>query len=89
MEHNARSQPLFRYRHRNVLQRTCSPHFHAKYGGQYGVFSLPDLRMTEGKLPRRVISLVLEWAFEQRDELIENWKLSEMKKPLKDIAPLD
>ena len=65
------------------------PHFHAKYGGQVGVFSIVDLKMSEGRLPKRVVSLVLEWAFEHRDELMENWNLAEMKKPLKDIAPLE
>ncbi len=65
------------------------PHFHAKYAGQTGVFSIPDLRLLEGNLPKRVVALVLEWAFEHRDELAENWKLAEAKKPLKDITPLE
>ena len=36
------------------------PHFHAKYGTQTGVFSITDLRLIEGHLPKRIISLVLE-----------------------------
>ncbi len=36
------------------------PHFHAKYGGQVGVFSIADLKMIEGRLPKRVVSLILE-----------------------------
>ena len=48
------------------------PHFHAKYSGQTGVFSIPDLRLIEGHLSRRVIGLVLEWAFEHREELMED-----------------
>ena len=63
-------------------------HFHAKYGGQTGVFSIADLRLIEGSLPNRVISLVLEWAFEHRDELMEDWELAMAKKPLRKIAPL-
>ncbi len=35
------------------------PHFQAKYGGQYGVFSIDDLRMIEGHMPKRVVSLCL------------------------------
>jgi len=65
------------------------PHFHAKYGGQTGVLSIEDLRLLEGQLPRRVISLVLEWAFEHRDELKENWELVVAKKPLRKISPLE
>jgi hypothetical protein len=64
------------------------PHFHVKYGNQTGVFSIMDLRLIEGALPNRVISLVLEWAFEHRDELMENWELAAAKKPLRKIDPL-
>jgi len=65
------------------------PHFHAKYGGQRGVFSIPELRLIEGHLPKRVIALVLEWAFEHRDELMENWELALARKPLQRIPPLE
>ena len=64
------------------------PHFHAKYGGQTGVFSIADLKLIEGHLPRRVISLVLEWAFEHRDELTGDWELAMGHKPLRKIEPL-
>jgi hypothetical protein len=64
------------------------PHFHAKYGDQVGVFSIPDLTLIEGLLPKRVISLVLEWAFEHRDELLDDWELAMTKKPLRKIPPL-
>ena len=64
------------------------PHFHAKYGGQTGVFSIADLKLIEGSLPNRVISLVLEWAFEHRDELMKDWELAMAKKPLNKITPL-
>lgn len=37
------------------------PHFHAKYAGQTGVFSIVDLKLVAGRLPRRVVALVLEW----------------------------
>lgn len=47
------------------------PHFHAKYGGQTGVFSIRDLQLIEGRLPKRVVALVLEWAFEHRETLNE------------------
>jgi len=64
------------------------PHFHAKYGSQRAAFSVADLRMIEGKLPPRVVSLVLEWAFQHRDELMENWKRAERKEALEAIEPL-
>ena len=64
------------------------PHFHAKYSGQTGVFSIPDLKL-EGQLPRRVIALVLEWAFEHRVESVENWQRALAQVPLRSISPLE
>jgi len=42
----------------------------------------------QGHLPKRIVSLVLEWAFEHRDELMEDWELARAKKPLMWIEPL-
>ena len=64
------------------------PHFHAKYQDQTGVFTIADLKLIEGNLPWRVISLVLEWAFEHREALMEDWELAMAKKPLRKIPPL-
>ncbi|MCX6345767.1 MAG: DUF4160 domain-containing protein [Armatimonadetes bacterium] len=64
-------------------------HFHAKYGDHTGVFSISDLKIIEGALPRRVALLVLEWAFEHRDELLDDWNLAMERKPLRKIAPLE
>ncbi len=65
------------------------PHFHAKYGENRAVFSVADLKMIVGQLPKRVRALVLEWAFEHRNELLEDWELAKAKKPLKEISPLE
>jgi hypothetical protein len=65
------------------------PHFHAKYAGRTGVFSIVDLNLIEGRLPKRVVALVLEWAFEHRDELLENWQRAVAQEPLQPIAPLE
>jgi hypothetical protein len=64
------------------------PHFHAKYGGQRAAFSIQDLRLIEGKLPHRVTSLVLEWAFQHREELMEDWARAERREDLQKIEPL-
>lgn len=64
------------------------PHFHVKYGDYKASFSIKELQLTEGNLPNRVISLVLEWAFQHRQELLENWSLLEEEAPLKKIEPL-
>jgi len=64
------------------------PHFHAAYGGQVAAFSIQDLSLMEGSLPRRVISMVLEWAFEHRQELLADWELAMARRPLRKIPPL-
>jgi hypothetical protein len=33
--------------------------------------------------------MVLEWTFEHRDELQQDWELAAQKKPLRPIPPLD
>lgn len=65
------------------------PHFHASYGGDSARFSIETLELLEGSLPRRVVSLVVEWAFAHRDELSKDWELARERKPLFDITPLD
>jgi len=65
------------------------PHFHAKYAGQWAAFSIEELEMIEGELPRRAISLVLEWAFQHRDALMANWEKAQGREPLEKIKPLD
>ena len=64
------------------------PHFHAKYGEYRASFSIEELKIIEGNMPKRVISLILEWAFEHRDELMEDWELAKRKEQLKSIEPL-
>lgn len=65
------------------------PHFHAKYAGDRAAFAIPDLSIIEGRLPRRAVSLVLEWAFEHRAELMENWRRAERREELLRIEPLE
>lgn len=64
------------------------PHFHVEYNEYRAVFSIESLTLLDGKLPKRVISLVLEWAFLHREELIADWKLAQAKAPLNKIKPL-
>ena len=64
------------------------PHFHAKYEDQRAAFSIHDLRLVEGGVPPRIVSLVLEWAFQHRHELLENWERAERREKLHKIEPL-
>ena len=65
------------------------PHFHARYGEHEAKFSIETLEQIEGRLPRRAVALVLEWAVAHRGELRDNWRRAERKEPLVAIAGLD
>lgn len=43
----------------------------------------------EGKLSRRALSLVLEWANEHRNELMNNWNSLQTTGEYSKIAPLE
>jgi hypothetical protein len=45
------------------------PHFHARYSGHKAKIAMDPLRILEGRLPPRVLGLVLEWASSHRQEL--------------------
>jgi hypothetical protein len=65
------------------------PHFHAYYGSDAAKVDINSLEIQEGKLRRRTLALVVEWAEGHRDELLENWRLAEAHRPLNQIDPLD
>ena len=65
------------------------PHFHARYGELQAEIDIQTLRVIEGDLPRRAKAMVLEWAEEHREELMENWKLAREMHELKNIKPLE
>jgi hypothetical protein len=65
------------------------PHFHAYYSEHSAKINIATLQTIEGKLPRRVRGLVLEWAAEHRDELLANWERAEVHEALQDIDPLE
>jgi len=48
------------------------PHFHAQYNEYLAEIAIETFEIIEGELPRRVLSLVLEWAVLHREELREN-----------------
>ena len=64
------------------------PHFHALYGEFEALVSIQTLEVMEGTLPRRALTLVLEWAQEHRTELFEDWELCEHNQKPKKIRPL-
>jgi hypothetical protein len=64
------------------------PHFHALYAEYEVLININTLEVIKGTMPRRALSLVLEWASEHRSELLEDWKLCEQHQVPKKIPPL-
>ena len=64
------------------------PHFHALYAENEVLINIKTLEIVRGHLPRRALSLVLEWAQEHRAELIEDWELCSSNQPPNKIIPL-
>jgi hypothetical protein len=65
------------------------PHFHVKYGEDRAVLSITELKVMEGRIPKRALSLVLEWANDHRDELLNNWNSLQTTGEYSKIAPLE
>lgn len=64
------------------------PHFHAIYQDDTAEYDIHTLDVLRGQLPGRAHSLVLEWAWMHRSELLEDWRLASEMKEIKPIEPL-
>lgn len=65
------------------------PHFHVRYNEFKAAFSIENLTLLHGKLPPRVIGLVLDWASQHKKELLADWQLAKNFEELKTIKPLE
>jgi len=64
-------------------------HFHIEYANHQATFAIEAFEVLEGRLPRRVLPLVVEWAMLHRPELRENWQRVCRREPPLPITPLD
>jgi hypothetical protein len=65
------------------------PHFHAEYGDQVALVDVHTLSVFAGRLPPRVLGLVIEWATLHQEELIADWERARAQQTLKRIDPLE
>ncbi len=65
------------------------PHFHATYGDREMQVSIDPIMILNGQIPRRAISMVLEWAAIHQHELMANWHLLNENRSLRKIEPLE
>lgn len=65
------------------------PHFHAEYGESRAAIDIQSLSAFGGRLPPRVMGLVVEWAALHRQELLEDWRRAQGQEALRKINPLE
>ena len=65
-----------------------SPHFHAYYQDDVGIYDIEAIERLAGFLPRRQERLVLAWAELHQRELLSNWQKLQQGRPAIKIEPL-
>jgi hypothetical protein len=65
------------------------PHFHAIYGGYEAQVGIDPIKILEGGLPYRAISMVIEWAALHQRELMNDWERLRNDQPVLKIEPLE
>ena len=64
------------------------PHFHAVYGEQKAIVDIRTLMVIEGRLSPRVLGMVMEWASQHQEALMELWERARNYQPLYKLPPL-
>ena len=65
------------------------PHFHAAYGEYKAEIAIESLEVLRGRLPRRALELVQDWAELHRAELMEDWELCRQHSQPRQIQPIE
>jgi hypothetical protein len=65
------------------------PHFHAVYQDEQIQVNIESLEVMEGRMSRRAVALILEWAALHRQELRQAWVLASSNQEPSKIAPLE
>ena len=74
---------------RMFFNEHAPPHFHVEYAEYRAVINIRTLDVIEGKLPRRALELVQDWAELHRDELLKDWDLCQQHQQPEAIEPLE
>jgi len=64
------------------------PHFHAYYGEYEVLIDITTFAVFAGHLPPRALGLVIEWATQHQNELLNNWERARAQESLSKIDPL-
>ena len=63
-------------------------HFHAFYAEYEALIEIDGISIFAGRLPPRVVGLVLEWTTIHQQELLDDWDRAQDHQPLAKIEPL-
>ena len=77
------------YLYFNDTNRHAAPQFHAKYGGDEAVYSIPEGDLLAGSLPKRQERLVQGWAALRASELEQAWQRAVNMEQPGQVAPLN
>ena len=64
------------------------PHFHARYGDEEITVEI-ETGNVNGNISKRALGLIQEWRNLHKEELMNEWEMTEQKKPLFPIKPLE
>jgi len=64
------------------------PHYHAIYGEYEALIDINNPSVFAGRLPPRVLGLVIEWTNLHQKELLDDWNRAQDHRPLEKIEPL-
>ncbi len=64
------------------------PHFHAIYAEFEALIDIQTFEVVRGELPRTAMTLVVQWAQQHRDELMQDWELCVQNQTPRKIRPL-
>ena len=64
------------------------PHFHARYADHEAQIDIQKAAVLNGSLPKRALSMVIEWTREHQTELMAAWEAASMGTACGRIAPL-
>ena len=64
------------------------PHFHVEYNEHKASIEISNLGVMEGKLPAKVLGLVVEWAESNQEALLHNWNTIKTTGEYHTIDPL-
>jgi hypothetical protein len=65
------------------------PHFHAEDSGDLALIDIRNLSVFSGRLPPRVMGLVIECATIHQEELFVDWERARSQKDLLKFSPLE